>query len=772
MSIRLYSLLIILTGILLSGLYAVAHYWKTDNVTLELAQQSVIRLDQKFNAVQTKVSEISANLFYLSNLEGLRDYLDDEGSSTSLGVDLINFSQSKTRYDQIRYIDEYGMEKIRINLRNNSVATRVAETDLQNKAERYYFTESLNLPKGQLFISPLDLNIEHGRIEIPLKPAIRYATPVFDRSGKRRGIFVLNYLAQELIHLIQHQDGDLPNVPLLLNDLGYYLVGPSSDVEWGFMFADKQHYTFQNEYPAAWKIMQTQKSGQVINKQGIFTFSHFDPAQLNGSQCDNCTWRMVLHIPEKFVAQKVNTSLYQWAPLLVLLWMITAVTAWIGLKNRHNKREMDRRMQQLNSSILQERDLFVGGPTVLFKRRNAFGWPVEYVSGNVTSVLGYHPQQFLSQELTFSSIVAPEHIRQVSFQLNGSQDDSTDAETPPYEIVDAQGRHRWVRDHMTLIRDEAGNITHFYGYLNDITPLKQAQEELAQSREHLKTIINTIADPTLVINVDDYRVMLSNRSALETYANGQEGQLPLTCHQLSHKRTSPCSGEHDPCPIKTILQTGEATSVVHEHFDSNNNSIFVEVHATPIKDENDKVVQIIESHRDITSRLHRERQLKTLASTDHLTKTHNRMGFEKALNTAVVEAKTHDIQIGLIMFDLDRFKRINDRLGHDMGDQILQEIVEVTYRVTRRSDLLARWGGEEFMILATDVDADGIRKMAEQLRMAIEAYEFGITLPVTVSCGVTVLTDDDTLESLVKRADEALYMSKHSGRNCTTFIGA
>jgi len=107
---------------------------------------------------------------------------------------LLVFSKNKKIYDQIRYINETGKEIIRINFNDGKPAI-VQKEKLQNKAKRYYFLDTLKLKKNEIFISPLDLNIENGKIEKPLKPMLRIGTPIFDKHGNKKGIILLNYFA-------------------------------------------------------------------------------------------------------------------------------------------------------------------------------------------------------------------------------------------------------------------------------------------------------------------------------------------------------------------------------------------------------------------------------------------------------------------------------------------------------------------------------------------------------------------------------------------------
>lgn len=160
---------------------------------------------------------------------------------------------------------------------------------------------------------------------------------------------------------------------------------------------------------------------------------------------------------------------------------------------------------------------------------------------------------------------------------------------------------------------------------------------------------------------------------------------------------------------------------------------------------------------------------KDLARTDHLTGLPNRRAFVEQGATALELARRHDRHLSLVMFDIDHFKQINDTHGHAIGDAVLKEVASVIWHVARTSDTPGRLGGEEFAVLLPETDADHAMILAERLRqeLANRPVEFGeIAVPVTCSFGVAERDGaTDTLDALLRRADEALYQAKTEGRN-------
>ena len=176
----------------------------------------------------------------------------------------------------------------------------------------------------------------------------------------------------------------------------------------------------------------------------------------------------------------------------------------------------------------------------------------------------------------------------------------------------------------------------------------------------------------------------------------------------------------------------------------------------------------------LLSRVIRRFQLRieTQAMQDSLTGLPNRRGFDQIALKAIQDARREQKPLSAMLLDLDHFKRLNDTHGHLAGDEVLSGFAEDVRRCLRDSDIICRWGGEEFIIVLKDTASKGARRVAEKIRLLAEQHTYvftGTALQVTVSLGLTELHPDDTLQSLIARADQALYSAKQSGRNrvCT-----
>ncbi|MEW8507548.1 MAG: GGDEF domain-containing protein [Candidatus Thiodiazotropha sp.] len=161
----------------------------------------------------------------------------------------------------------------------------------------------------------------------------------------------------------------------------------------------------------------------------------------------------------------------------------------------------------------------------------------------------------------------------------------------------------------------------------------------------------------------------------------------------------------------------------------------------------------------------KNRELATLSEVDALTQLYNRRKIDQIIVENLAETSHHPFPLAMILLDIDRFKRYNDQYGHQAGDDVIRTVAQVLTKSARGNDSIGRWGGEEFIIICRETEADTAFSIAERLRRTIEETPFKIDENVTCSFGVTSYQIGDNADSMLKRADDALYISKQQGRN-------
>ncbi|MFP4509765.1 MAG: diguanylate cyclase [Spirochaetaceae bacterium] len=212
-------------------------------------------------------------------------------------------------------------------------------------------------------------------------------------------------------------------------------------------------------------------------------------------------------------------------------------------------------------------------------------------------------------------------------------------------------------------------------------------------------------------------------------------------------------------------RAGARWLLVHQHV-SMPTTVHGEHEPYPLKEieERTRVLErlVAEKTRDLQRK---NAELTHRSITDSLTGLNNRMKIEHVLRHELQRVRRHEVPLSIILMDIDHFKRVNDTLGHGIGDSVLAGIADVLQSRIRETDTVGRWGGEEFLIVCPLTAADECATLAEVLRERVENHPFGFDHTVTASFGVASYVSGDEPETLVHHADMALYAAKNAGRN-------
>lgn len=189
--------------------------------------------------------------------------------------------------------------------------------------------------------------------------------------------------------------------------------------------------------------------------------------------------------------------------------------------------------------------------------------------------------------------------------------------------------------------------------------------------------------------------------------------------------------------------------------------VWVRIVIEPRYDINGKKIGYVSTREDVTDK----QELRFISERDQLTKIYNRRSFESKLSQAFERTKKEHYHFGVIMFDIDHFKKVNDTYGHQVGDDILKSITKHIKEVIRDDDFFARWGGEEFMLIVKTSKLDELKLIVSKIQERIKNTDLSPVPSVTLSFGLGIAREEDTKESLLKRIDNALYEAKENGRN-------
>lgn len=407
----------------------------------------------------------------------------------------VTFAREKNLYDQVRFIDADGREVVRVN-HNGGRPEAVPEERLQDKSARYYFQQSRSLEPGGIYISPLDLNVEDGRIETPYKPVMRFVAPVDDAEGNRRGLLVLNYLGERLVDSFRRAAANIADHVQLLNDDGYWLSGPHPDDEWGFMFG--RDLTFGGRFPEAWKRISASAQGQFIAPDGLFTFATVVPGYavtlgLGGEGPAlpmSGAWKVVSHLPATAVAASPAEFIHRHAALYLSLLGLLALTALL-LASAHvhrrvaeSQREYERRFRQ----TLEDANL----AAVMVDASGR----VNFCNSYLLALIGAPREEVVGSDWV-EQFVPAEQREQVGRVLRRLGKAEGFPERFEGEIETRNGDRRLIAWNNTLARDERGRVLGVTGIGEDVTDQRRAAEQvrkLSQAVEQSPSIV-IITDP-------------------------------------------------------------------------------------------------------------------------------------------------------------------------------------------------------------------------------------------------------------------------------------
>ena len=315
-------LIFAIISIVITPIFYGFHLMTQSTVDKALREEEMLKITVIAEQITSSFQNSWADAKYLASSRTLVSYLQGSQDYETAAEDFLNFARNHRIYDQIRFINLQGDEDIRINRQNGDAVIEKREA-LQNKASRYYVQESMKLERGDLYLSPMDLNIENGKIEEPYRPMIRIGAPVFDDQGSRRGALVLNLHGRHILDFLSILAGRSARQVMLVNGDGYYLKSGNPGDDWGFMFPEKKQTGFAWSHAGAWQKMLGESQGQFFIDSGLYTYSYIDPRLFEFSVLEGTRSPLsVFDNPGEGYPLKL-ISFYQADSYKVLLWNST-----------------------------------------------------------------------------------------------------------------------------------------------------------------------------------------------------------------------------------------------------------------------------------------------------------------------------------------------------------------------------------------------------------------------------------------------------------------
>lgn len=292
-----------------------------------------------------------------------------------------------------------------------------------------------------------------------------------------------------------------------------------------------------------------------------------------------------------------------------------------------------------------------------------------------------------------------------------------------------------------------------------------------------KDILDNLFDGVYCVNRDRIITYWSESTAQLTGFSAQE-VVGRSCHEnrvmyVDNWGHNLC--EAGMCPAMKTMHDGILREITVSYHHKDGHLVPAQARILPLHDKKGRITGVVEIFQDATPVL-REREkakeLEDLALNDPLTRVANRNCGEARLEAKLNEFRRYGWPFGILFCDVDKFKQVNDTYGHDVGDLVLKAVAKTLSGNLRASDIVCRWGGDEFLVILPNIDLQTLSQIAEKVLRIIEKTRVTIgsgdnqrIVKVTSSIGGTVARLDDTVESLLKRADELMYRSKRAGAN-------
>lgn len=377
-----------------------------------------------------------------------------------------------------------------------------------------------------------------------------------------------------------------------------------------------------------------------------------------------------------------------------------------------------------------------------------------YLNENAWKTRGYTQDEMM--KMTVQELDAPEYTASYPATMKAAVDQMRVKGHMKFKVehLCKNGDRLPVEIYAKLVT--LNNHEYILSSARDIRDQIVAQEKILQ----LSKVVEQI-DDGVVITDKNGNITYVNPAFTEHTGFSEEDILGKT-HRLLKSGTYDQSFYKD---LWKIILHGDVFRMTVVNRKKNGELFYESKTISPLKDEQGVITGFVSSGKDVTKETLLYQEIERVATIDQLTGIYNRHKFEKLLMLEMERSRRFVQPLSLILIDIDHFKSVNDRYGHDTGDEVLVQFVKVIQNNIRQIDIFARWGGEEFLILSPNTDFENVQILAEKLRLAIENTDFPKVSHITISQGVAMFEKEDTFDDVFSRVDKRLYWAKEHGRN-------
>jgi diguanylate cyclase (GGDEF)-like protein/PAS domain S-box-containing protein len=396
----------------------------------------------------------------------------------------------------------------------------------------------------------------------------------------------------------------------------------------------------------------------------------------------------------------------------------------------------------------------------------------EYMlSQGIETIYGYPVQAFYDNPTFWKDRTHPDDVDIIDIQEKDIM--SGIASVHEHRIIHSSGEVRAIRNRITPIYDQTNNLIQIVGVFVDITDHQRMEKNLRESQEWFSTTLRCIGDGVIATDITG-KITFMNPIAETLTACKEKDVLGKDIEEVLHLVNEE-TRELVTNPVNKVIKEKRIVGLANDTILINKDGaeIPIDDSAAPILNDEGEMAGIVMVFRDVIERKSYEEKIKHYAYYDPLTGLANRRLFTDRLTMALVNAKRNNTTLATMFLDLDQFKRVNDTLGHEIGDLLLMEVANRLIMCVREGDTVARLGGDEFIILMQDVDQTEVTQVAERIIEKV-SYKYNINshqLFSSPSIGISSYPDDgEDVDSLIKNADMAMYYVKDNGKNNYQFF--
>jgi PAS domain S-box-containing protein len=443
-------------------------------IELRQREREAARVGMYTHYLRSELRPVTRDLRTLASGDGLTAYLDGgkESDRARAVTRAVFASRLQPSYERIRFLDENGREVFRVN-RGGEIDAAAVGRDLSLQR---FFREAWAVPRGAVYQSAFDLNLEGDRVARPIKPTLRFAMPVWDSAGRKRGVYVINFPGNDLLAHLQRLVPAYGHRLRVLNAGGYWIKGDTSDEEWGFVLEERGGHTLARTEPELWARIQREPAGQALRAGGLFSWQQVNPAVLEHGVIDQVV------AGDKYLVIASQVSAGEWGALFAglrniflvvtpVLMVLAGGGTWLLLGRRRALDALRRSEESLAITLNSIGDAVLatdtaGRITLLnpvaeeltgWKLAEARGRPV----GEVFHII--HEETRAPAPIPVEAVLATGEVRGLANHT---------------ALIARNGTERAIADSAAPLRDRTGRILGVVLVFRDVTASRRAQAEL------------------------------------------------------------------------------------------------------------------------------------------------------------------------------------------------------------------------------------------------------------------------------------------------------